>query len=135
MLLFCPTCANVLVIEEGPKCYRFACNTCPYVHDVTQKVIFLLSLIFTFSESCCSSQMFTFTRIFEYSKVDNTMNIVTVRLLWFQASAFKLDLHELHYHTHYHRPYVRPLWEIVFFVYKGRKSITEKNIAFSNILF
>ncbi|KAJ1098381.1 hypothetical protein NDU88_003492 [Pleurodeles waltl] len=38
MLLFCPTCGNVLIVEEGQKCYRFACNTCPYVHNVTRKV-------------------------------------------------------------------------------------------------
>lgn len=36
--MFCPTCANVLVIEEGPNCYRFACNTCPYIHNVNRKV-------------------------------------------------------------------------------------------------
>ncbi|KAG7265882.1 hypothetical protein CRUP_016145 [Coryphaenoides rupestris] len=33
MLLFCPTCGNVLIVEEGQKCLRFACNTCPYVHN------------------------------------------------------------------------------------------------------
>nr|ACO09764.1 DNA-directed RNA polymerases III 12.5 kDa polypeptide [Osmerus mordax] len=38
MLLFCPTCGNVLIVEEGQKCYRFACNTCPYVHNITRKV-------------------------------------------------------------------------------------------------
>ncbi|KAG2455397.1 RPC10 polymerase, partial [Polypterus senegalus] len=38
MLLFCPTCGNVLIVEEGQKCYRFACNTCPYIHNVTRKV-------------------------------------------------------------------------------------------------
>ncbi|XP_047664187.1 DNA-directed RNA polymerase III subunit RPC10 [Tachysurus fulvidraco] len=38
MLLFCPTCGNVLVVEEGQRCYRFACNTCPYVHNITRKV-------------------------------------------------------------------------------------------------
>lgn len=38
MLLFCPTCGNVLIVEEGQKCMRFACNTCPYVHNITRKV-------------------------------------------------------------------------------------------------
>ncbi|XP_076330739.1 RNA polymerase III subunit K [Tachypleus tridentatus] len=38
MLLFCPTCANILVVEEGPQCYRFACSTCPYVHNVKQRI-------------------------------------------------------------------------------------------------
>uniref|UniRef100_A0A8C2R1Z4 DNA-directed RNA polymerase subunit n=1 Tax=Capra hircus TaxID=9925 RepID=A0A8C2R1Z4_CAPHI len=36
MLLFCPGCGNGLI--EGPRCHRFACNTCPYVHNVTRKV-------------------------------------------------------------------------------------------------
>lgn len=27
-----------LIVEEGPRCHRFACNTCPYVHNVTRKV-------------------------------------------------------------------------------------------------
>ncbi|XP_073502253.1 DNA-directed RNA polymerase III subunit RPC10 [Phyllobates terribilis] len=38
MLLFCPTCGNVLIVEEGQKCLRFACNTCPYVHNINRKV-------------------------------------------------------------------------------------------------
>ena len=40
MLLFCPTCSNVLTVEEGtgPSCYRFACQTCPYVYNITKKV-------------------------------------------------------------------------------------------------
>ncbi|XP_062520416.1 DNA-directed RNA polymerase III subunit RPC10-like [Corticium candelabrum] len=38
MLLFCPTCANILVIEEGPTSFRFACNTCPYIYDIKDRV-------------------------------------------------------------------------------------------------
>ncbi|XP_078481434.1 polymerase (RNA) III (DNA directed) polypeptide K [Ciona intestinalis] len=38
MLLFCPTCGNLLTVEEGNQCYRFACPTCPYVHNITQKI-------------------------------------------------------------------------------------------------
>ncbi|XP_005870471.1 PREDICTED: DNA-directed RNA polymerase III subunit RPC10 [Myotis brandtii] len=30
MLLFCPGCGNGLIVEEGQRCHRFACNTCPY---------------------------------------------------------------------------------------------------------
>lgn len=37
-MLFCPACGNVLVAEEGPRCHRFACTTCPYVRNVTRKV-------------------------------------------------------------------------------------------------
>ncbi|KAI2666065.1 DNA-directed RNA polymerase III subunit RPC10 [Labeo rohita] len=39
MLLFCPTCGNVLIVEEGQRCFRFACNTCPYVHNITRKEV------------------------------------------------------------------------------------------------
>lgn len=38
MLLFCPSCGNGLIVEEGQRCHRFACNTCPYVHNITRKV-------------------------------------------------------------------------------------------------
>lgn len=29
---------NGLIVEEGQRCHRFACNTCPYVHNITRKV-------------------------------------------------------------------------------------------------
>ena len=40
MLLFCPTCSNVLSVEEasGKTLYRFACPTCPYVYNISKKV-------------------------------------------------------------------------------------------------
>ena len=38
MLLFCPTCANILECEEGLSCYRFACSTCPYVYNITRRI-------------------------------------------------------------------------------------------------
>ena len=38
MLLFCPTCGNLLMVEDGPHCYRFACNTCPYVQNIERTV-------------------------------------------------------------------------------------------------
>ncbi|CAH6776601.1 unknown_gene_4455 [Phodopus roborovskii] len=31
-------CGNGLIVEEGQRCHRFACNTCPYVHNITRKV-------------------------------------------------------------------------------------------------
>ncbi|OBS77698.1 hypothetical protein A6R68_19913 [Neotoma lepida] len=31
-------CGNGLIVEEGQCCHRFACNTCPYVHNITRKV-------------------------------------------------------------------------------------------------
>eukprot|EP01088_Endostelium_zonatum_P005108 TRINITY_DN16558_c0_g1_i1.p1 TRINITY_DN16558_c0_g1~~TRINITY_DN16558_c0_g1_i1.p1 ORF type:complete len:120 (-),score=27.64 TRINITY_DN16558_c0_g1_i1:83-409(-) len=39
MVLFCPTCANVLYVEKGPaEKIRFFCRTCPYVYNVEQKI-------------------------------------------------------------------------------------------------
>lgn len=38
MLMFCPTCGNLLGVEEGPSCFRFACRTCPYVFNIRRKV-------------------------------------------------------------------------------------------------
>jgi len=39
MLLFCPTCANILECEEGANvCYRFACSTCPYIYTITKRI-------------------------------------------------------------------------------------------------
>uniref|UniRef100_A0A8C2LXX6 TFIIS-type domain-containing protein n=1 Tax=Cricetulus griseus TaxID=10029 RepID=A0A8C2LXX6_CRIGR len=38
MLLFCLSCGNRLIVEEGQCCHRFACNICPYVHNITHKV-------------------------------------------------------------------------------------------------
>ena len=34
MLVFCPTCASALIVEEGPTYLRFGCFTCPYVHNI-----------------------------------------------------------------------------------------------------
>eukprot|EP01137_Pigoraptor_chileana_P021059 Opistho-2@84289 len=38
MLLFCPTCANVLIVEQGSASFRFKCQTCPYMYDITQAI-------------------------------------------------------------------------------------------------
>ena len=38
MLLFCPTCSNVLHIEEGYTSLRFGCDTCPYVCNINRRV-------------------------------------------------------------------------------------------------
>uniref|UniRef100_A0A6M2E1G8 DNA-directed RNA polymerase subunit n=1 Tax=Amblyomma tuberculatum TaxID=48802 RepID=A0A6M2E1G8_9ACAR len=38
MLMFCPTCSNILIVEESIDCYRFACNTCPYVFNIRRKI-------------------------------------------------------------------------------------------------
>ncbi|XP_045150209.1 DNA-directed RNA polymerase III subunit RPC10-like [Echinops telfairi] len=38
MLPFCPGCSNRLIMEEGQHCHHFACNTGPYVNNITCKV-------------------------------------------------------------------------------------------------
>ena len=38
MLMFCPTCANILGVEEGPNCLRFSCATCPYVQNIKNRI-------------------------------------------------------------------------------------------------
>jgi DNA-directed RNA polymerase III subunit RPC11 len=35
-MLFCPTCANLLLIEKTHSDFRFFCKTCPYIFVVTQ---------------------------------------------------------------------------------------------------
>lgn len=35
MLLFCPTCGNLLLVEESANCLRFSCGTCPYISNIT----------------------------------------------------------------------------------------------------
>lgn len=38
-MLFCPTCANLLMVEEAPESgIRYACNTCPYIYNIKNKV-------------------------------------------------------------------------------------------------
>lgn len=58
MLLFCPTCSNVLTVEEGtgPSRYRFACQTCPYVYNITKKVSVFVVL---FEDRVCSKLHWT----------------------------------------------------------------------------
>jgi DNA-directed RNA polymerase III subunit RPC11 len=36
-MLFCPTCANILLIEKTIADFRFFCKTCPYVFVLEQK--------------------------------------------------------------------------------------------------
>lgn len=38
MLTFCPTCGNILVVEESAVHNRFTCRTCPYICNVTKKI-------------------------------------------------------------------------------------------------
>ncbi|KAI0981700.1 hypothetical protein GJ496_007946 [Pomphorhynchus laevis] len=39
MLLFCPNCGNLLIVEQGLEAFRFACNTCPYIHNISRRII------------------------------------------------------------------------------------------------
>lgn len=39
MLFFCPTCGNLLLIEEDTTgSNRFTCNTCPYICRINKKI-------------------------------------------------------------------------------------------------
>ena len=38
MLMFCPSCGNLLGVEEGVCNYRFSCPTCPYIQTITSKI-------------------------------------------------------------------------------------------------
>lgn len=35
---FCPTCANILQVCNGPEGFRFFCNSCPYVHAIKKPI-------------------------------------------------------------------------------------------------
>jgi len=37
-MLFCPTCAMLLLVENESGVHRFFCQTCPYVHTVQHYV-------------------------------------------------------------------------------------------------
>ena len=36
--MFCPYCANLLVVEPASQGMRFACKTCPYEHKILKKI-------------------------------------------------------------------------------------------------
>mmetsp|Transcript_8452 Transcript_8452/g.15301 ORF Transcript_8452/g.15301 Transcript_8452/m.15301 type:complete len:110 (-) Transcript_8452:1019-1348(-) len=39
MMLFCPLCGNMLLVERGAGTgIRFHCQTCPYVHHVDKRL-------------------------------------------------------------------------------------------------
>lgn len=38
-LRFCPTCADLLSVEQGPVGMRFACRTCPYTYNIKNKIV------------------------------------------------------------------------------------------------
>uniref|UniRef100_A0A7S3IJY3 DNA-directed RNA polymerase subunit n=1 Tax=Strombidium inclinatum TaxID=197538 RepID=A0A7S3IJY3_9SPIT len=37
-MLFCPTCANLLLTEKTATDFRFYCKTCPYIYAVEEKL-------------------------------------------------------------------------------------------------
>lgn len=73
MLLFCPTCGNVLIVEEGQKCMRFACNTCPYIHNITRKVswVDMIPLHLSWSSFLGIIRIEAYRRTFSSSQVNN----------------------------------------------------------------
>uniref|UniRef100_A0A0G4I9C6 DNA-directed RNA polymerase subunit n=1 Tax=Chromera velia CCMP2878 TaxID=1169474 RepID=A0A0G4I9C6_9ALVE len=38
MAVFCPTCANILLVDRSNEQLRFFCRTCPYIFKVEKKV-------------------------------------------------------------------------------------------------
>ncbi|KAI9145363.1 hypothetical protein BKA69DRAFT_1050997 [Paraphysoderma sedebokerense] len=36
MLLFCPSCGNMLLIQRGSSQHQFQCQTCPYIFPLKQ---------------------------------------------------------------------------------------------------
>ncbi|GAM25119.1 hypothetical protein SAMD00019534_082940, partial [Acytostelium subglobosum LB1] len=38
-MLFCPSCANMLLVENGDMGVRFYCPTCPYIFNINNKVV------------------------------------------------------------------------------------------------
>ena len=36
--MFCPRCANLLLIQQGLVGFQFYCQTCPYVYTLTEKI-------------------------------------------------------------------------------------------------
>lgn len=38
MLFFCPSCGNILIIEEDTSSHRFTCNTCPFISKIKRKI-------------------------------------------------------------------------------------------------
>ena len=43
-MLFCPSCSNILLIEETSSDFRFYCKTCPYIYLVEEKFHVKMSL-------------------------------------------------------------------------------------------
>jgi len=35
---FCPTCANLLLVQQSGAGFRLYCKTCPYVHHITKTI-------------------------------------------------------------------------------------------------
>lgn len=42
---FCPTCANLLLVEGETGELRYFCQTCPYVYTIKMKVRFEYDLL------------------------------------------------------------------------------------------
>ena len=53
MYLFCPHCGNLLDVEEGPSTLRFACNTCPYVQNISEKVAMKVGHVYNVYRLLC----------------------------------------------------------------------------------
>ena len=38
LMIFCPNCGNVLLIEHQQQSFRYFCKTCPYIFDAGNKI-------------------------------------------------------------------------------------------------
>ncbi|XP_070500113.1 DNA-directed RNA polymerase III subunit RPC10 [Chironomus tepperi] len=38
MLLFCPMCSNLLLVEYSSTCLRLSCSTCPYISRIKKRI-------------------------------------------------------------------------------------------------
>jgi len=39
MVLFCPSCANLLIIQDSTGVAHFKCKTCPYKYKIQERVV------------------------------------------------------------------------------------------------
>jgi DNA-directed RNA polymerase III subunit RPC11 len=44
MLSYCPTCANLLLVELDQGTMRYFCQTCPYIYNIDRKISMIATL-------------------------------------------------------------------------------------------
>jgi DNA-directed RNA polymerase subunit M/transcription elongation factor TFIIS len=69
MMLFCPTCSNILVISSETGVNKWACNTCPYEFPITIQV----SMLPTASGSRLTDWQLTSRTRLERKQIDDVL--------------------------------------------------------------